>query len=119
MERLPDGLAMYRDRILARARHPCRGRFDSVWDIEQDFKQAVQDFKQGVEKLASSTPEDNIDEHIFLSGLLFECSDIEAKVYNAWDFQDKAIEQQRIQREVVSPKKSSSFQHHKNQTKLF
>ena len=82
-----------RSRILGRLRKPCVGRFDPVWDVEQEFIDDCRNANRIANALISQT-EIEVDKFYF-AAILDELEWAEQSVRNAWKSQDNAIEKSR------------------------
>ena len=99
-----------RSRILARMRKPCVGRFDPIWDVEQEFIDDCRNAHYIANALITQTI-DEIDRFYYVA-LLEELEWAEQSVRNAWKSQDNAIEKSRNSRPPQEPEV------HPNQTTL-
>lgn len=80
---------LYRTGLLARLSHPCTGRHDKAWDIEAEFSQTRQDYRNFLGELLVSE-KDDFSQHTLLA-LLEELDWAVTAIESAWIAQDKAI----------------------------
>jgi hypothetical protein len=96
---------------LYRSRNPFEGRFDSSWDIEDDFNELTSSYRFDLETLGASFSPSDIYNQQFVAGLMYELLDIEKEVKGKWFLQDEAILASKA-------KKAAKATLHKDQTIL-
>lgn len=82
-----------RARINDRVQHPCKGRFDTAWDLEQEFVDDCRNAKYIADYLVTNSINE-VDKYYF-AALAEEIDVSERKVRQKWRAQDLAMEEHR------------------------
>ena len=93
-----------RSRILRRSRNPCSGRFDSAWDVEQEFLQDLSDYTTLLNRSFENCHSlGNISGAHYVVGLIEEAKGVEKFVRGSWHNQDAAISRSRELSDIPRP----------------